>query len=241
MQATTQKIEAISPGQLIGKALYWLGSLAALTLCLVITGYFFGHKISLGGHTEDRSIREIVIGDNVLHIPANMIRFNRQRRDGVAERVDLYLHWPEMQGYSPDLENDFNDAGNGKKLLFLAFEARQATHDMSGRYGPVYLPLTEGPGEPGPATLKVQRFRSDSGFVDEELLASPQHSGKQPFVARCLNNNSSQDILAACQRDVFVGSDLQLTYRFPRELLKDWQALDMAIMQFALGHIKSAE
>ncbi|MEP7455361.1 hypothetical protein [Phyllobacterium sp. SB3] len=241
MQATTQKIEAISASLLLRKVFYCVAALGALSLCLTIAGYFLGHTISLGGHTEDTSVQEIVIGNDILQIPANMIRFDRQRRNGIAERVDLYLHWPEMQGYSPEFKDDFNGAGSEKKLLFLTFETRQGSQDMSGRYGPVYLPLTEGPGVAGPADLTIQRFRSDSGFVNEELLVAPDHGAKRPFVARCLDEQSSRDNLASCQSDIFVGGDLQLTYRFPREMLEDWQILDRQIAEFARGHIKSAE
>ncbi|MHC1549144.1 hypothetical protein [Phyllobacterium sp. K27] len=241
MQATTQKIEAVSVSFLVRKALYCLAALGGASLCLAIAGSFLGHVISLGGHTEDGSMQEIVIGNDVLQIPANMIRFDRQRRDGIAERIDLYLRWPEMLGYSPEFKDDFNGVTSGKRLLFLTFEARQGSQDMSGRYGPVYTPLTEGPGISGPANLTVYRFRTDSGFVNEELLVSPEHGVKSPFVVRCLDAPSSVDNLASCQSDIFVGNDLQLTYRFPRETLEDWKLLEKKIAEFAREHIKSAE
>ncbi|EJN04847.1 hypothetical protein [Phyllobacterium sp. YR531] len=241
MQATAQNIKAISASLILRKIFYCVIALCALSLSLAMAGYFLGHTISLGGHTEDISVQEIVIGNDVLQIPANMIRFDRQRRDGIADRVDLYLHWPDMQGYTPELKDDFNGAGSGKRLLFLTFEERQGSQDMSGRYGPVYLPLTEGPGIAGPADLTIQRFRSDSGFVNEELLVAPDHGAKRPFVARCLDEQSSRDNLASCQSDIFIGSNLQLTYRFPREMLGDWRLLDKQIKEFARGHIKSAE
>lgn len=241
MQATTEKIEAISASFLLRKVFYGVVALGFLSLCLALAGFFLGHIISLGGHTEDRSAQQIVIGNDVLEIPANMIRFDRQRRDGIAERVDLYLHWPEMQGYAAEFKNDFNGAGPDKKLIFLTFEARQGSQDMPGRYGPVYLPLTEGPGAAGPAGLTLQRFRGDSGFINEELLVAPDHGAKPSFVARCLDEPSSRDNLASCQSDIFVGGDLQLTYRFPREMLEDWPLLDKKIAEFARGHIKSVE
>lgn len=241
MQANTEKIEAISASFFLRRILYYMATLGVVSLCLAIAGSFLGHMISLGGHTENSFMQKIIIGNDVLQIPENMIRFNRQRRNGIAERIDLYLHWPEMQGYAAEFQDDFNGAGPDKKLLFLTFEARQGSQDMMDRYGPVYLPLTEGPGSAGPAGLTILRFRGDSGFINEELLVSPHRGASPSFVARCLDEQSSPDNLASCQSDIFVGGDLQLTYRFPREMLKDWPLLDKKIAEFARSHIKSVE
>ena len=48
-------------------------------------------------------------------------------------------------------------------------------------------------------------------------------------MARCLSGPSAEESLAPCERDIHVGDDLSLSYRFPAELLKDWQALDQAV------------
>ena len=241
MQASTHKIETISGRTVLQRSFYCVAALAVLSLCLAATGRFLGHMVSLGGHTEETALQEVVIGNNVLEIPANMIRFDRQRRSGVAERVDLYVHWPDMQGYRPDVMQDFNGSGLDKKLLFLTFEPSSVSQDMSGRYGQVYSTLTDGPGTSGPGGLTIQRFRADSGFVNEELLVSPERGANALFVARCLDEQSSKSNLASCQRDIFVGDDLQLTYRFPREMLRDWELLDRRVADFAKGRIKGAE
>lgn len=241
MQASTHKIEMISGRTFLQRSFYCVAALAVLSLFLAATGGFLGHRISLGGHTEETALQEIVIGNNVLAIPANMIRFDRQRRSGIAERIDLYVHWPDMQGYRPDLMRDFNGSGPDKTLLFLTFEPGSVSQDMSGRYGQVYSTLTDGPGTSGPGGLTIQRFRADSGFINEELLVSPEHGAKELFVARCLDAQSSKSNLASCQRDVSVGDNLLLTYRFPREMLGDWELLDRKVADFARGRIKGAE
>ena len=46
--------------------------------------------------------------------------------------------------------------------------------------------------------------------------------------------------LAPCERDIQVGDDLSLTYRFPQELLADWQALDAAVTAKAARFLKTA-
>lgn len=238
MQYRAERIEPIFGSALLQRVFYTIATLALLSLCLTIAGHYLGHTISLGGHTEDTTPREIVIGNNVLELPANTIRFDRQRRDGDAERVDLYLHWPDMLGYQPTFLSDFNGAGPDKRLLFLTFEPRATSQDMSGRYGPIYSTLTEDPGSKGPAGLTIERFRADSGFVNEELMVSTEQAGQMPFVVRCLDEETSKTNLASCQRDIFLGEDLQLTYRFPREILGDWQKLDQQIRTFAEAHLK---
>ncbi len=74
-----------------------------------------------------------------------------------------------------------------------------------------------------------------------ELLAVAARPGKEPFVARCLSGPSAEESLAPCERDIHVGDDLSLSYRFPAELLNDWQALDQAIMGQARKMIRSGK
>jgi hypothetical protein len=241
MQSSTHRIEPIAGNLSLRRAFYCVAALALVSLCLAVAGRLLGHGISLGGHTEDRTLQEIVIGNSVLELPANMIRFDKQRRNGVAERVDIYLHWPDMQGYQPESIQDFNGSGSEKRLLFLTFEPRAIAQDMSGRYGPIYSTLTNGPGIKGPAGLTIQGFQPESGFVNEELVVSSEQAGKPPFVARCRDAETSEGNLASCQRDIFVGEDLQLTYRFPREMLKDWQPLEQQMLGFAKAHIKGPQ
>lgn len=238
MQTSTHRIEPFVASAHLKRFLCLAAAVAALSLMIAVAGRFLGHTIALGGHTEDTSLREIVIGNNVLELPSNMIRFGKQRRSGVAERVDLYLHWPDMQGYKAEFIEDFNGLGTEKRIVFATFEPRATSHDMSGRYGPIYSILTSGPGITGPDDLTVQPLRADSGFANEEVVVSPQRAGQDSFVARCLDAEVSKNNLASCQRDIFVGEDLQLTYRFPRELLKDWRQLEQQMQGFAKANIK---
>ncbi len=241
MQTSTHRIEPIVASVLLQRVFYCVAALAVLSLAIAIAGRFLGHGISLGGHTEDTSLQEIVIGNNVLELPANMLRFGKQRRSGITERVDVYLHWPDMQGYQAEFIRDFNGSGPEKRMLFATFEPRATSQDMSGRYGPVYSTLTLGPGISGPGDLTIQALRPDSGFVNEEVVASRERAGHALFVARCLDAETSKSNLASCQRDIFVGDDLQLTYRFPREMLKDWRQIEQQMQAFAKAHIKGQE
>jgi hypothetical protein len=63
-----------------------------------------------------------------------------------------------------------------------------------------------------------------------EILVVAERLGEDPYVARCLDEAAASGSLAPCERDVQIGDDLSLVYRFPRELLADWKTLDAAVV-----------
>jgi hypothetical protein len=213
---------------LMTKVFCAFAALALLSLAISLGGRWFGHSIAMAGYSDDTTVRAVVIGNNVLAVPANTIRFAGARRDGPAARLDLYLRYPSMDGYSDAARDDFNGRGPRRNILFLGFEPQMMSRDMSGRFVPIYRALIEQPGTPGPHGITRYNFKEKSGYLNE-TLAVAYRPGQEPFVARCLSGQSAEETLAPCERDIVVGDGLSLTYRFPEELLGDWQALDQAI------------
>jgi hypothetical protein len=220
------------------RVFFAFATLAILSAGLSIAGKWLGRTIALAGHTEDTTLHEIVIGNNVLEVPANAIRFDRERRDGAAKRLDLYLRWPDMGGYSATAHDDFNHVGGDKNILFISFEEQMMSRDMSGRFEPIYRSLIVEPGVPGQGGTTLYGFSEKSGYTNE-VLAVAKRSGQAPFVARCLTGTSADESLAPCERDVLIGDNLSLSYRFPRELLPGWRALDAAVLASAAGFLKT--
>jgi hypothetical protein len=220
------------------KVFYAFAILALLSLCISVGGKSLGRSIALAGHAEDVTPHEVVIGNNVISAPSNMIRFDRQRRDGVSERLDLYLRWPLLDGYSDLARDDFNHSNGSRNIVFLSFEERMMSRDMGGRLEPIYASMLVRPGKPGPGGTVLYAFDEKSGYLNEVLAVAPRQ-GADPFVARCLVGESAAESLAPCERDVHVGDDLSLTYRFPRQLLGDWQALDTAIRAKAASMLRT--
>ncbi|MCV3241303.1 hypothetical protein [Mesorhizobium sp. ZC-5] len=220
------------------RAFYVFAILAVLSVGISIAGKWLGRSIVLAGHTEDTTIHEVVIGNNVLTVPANVTRFERSRRDGIAERLDLYLHWPTMTGYTAAARDDFNHVGASRKIIFLSFERQMMSRDMSGRFDPIYRSLITQPGVPGQGGITLYNFTEKSGYVNE-VLAVAERGGETPFVARCLSGESAEQSLAPCERDILIGDDLSLSYRFPKELLLGWRALDAAVLTTAAGYLKT--
>lgn len=223
---------------LILKVFYGLAALAILSAAISVGGRWFGHTISMAGYTDDASMHEIVIGNDVISAPANMIRLEKSRRDGAAARLDLYLRWPELDGYGDAARPAFNNADGHKRIIFLGFEPRMMSRDMSGRLQPIYSALTVQPGVPGPEGMTLYGFRENSGYLNE-VLAVAARAGEPAFVARCLSGAEAEESLAPCERDVFVGQDLSLTYRFPRELLGEWRALDAGVIAKANAMVRT--
>jgi hypothetical protein len=223
---------------LMWRVFYAFGALAMLSVVISVGGKWLGRSIAMAGHTDDKTVHELVIGNNVISAPANTIRFERDRRDGVANRLDLYLHWPDMGGYSAALRGDFNNVGGARRIIFLSFEERMMSRDMSGRFEPIYSALIVPEGKLGPSGLALFDFNEKSGYMNE-LLAVAARPGDEPFVARCLTGPSAGESLAPCERDIHIGDGLSLSYRFPFELLKDWAALDKAAIGQARKMIRS--
>ncbi|UDL90970.1 hypothetical protein LGH82_06715 [Mesorhizobium sp. PAMC28654] len=214
---------------LMRRVFYAFATLALLSVAISLGGKWFGHSIAMAGYTDDGTVRQIVIGNNIIAVPANAIRFAQARRDGIASRLDLYLRYPDMDGYSEAARDDFNHTGSAKKIIFLSFEPRMMSRDMSGRFAPIYSALIVQPGTAGPGGTTVYAFNEKSGYMNEVLVVG-KRPGKDPFVARCLSGPNAGESLAPCERDIHVGDNLSLTYRFPKEFLGDWPALDAAIV-----------
>lgn len=222
------------------KKLFWTFiCLAALSAAISFGGKWYGQTIAMGGHTDSAALREIVIGNNVLVAPENMIRFDSARRDGVTGRLDLYLHWPDLNGYSGSVRDDFNHKDGARNILFLSFEERAMSRDMSGRFAPIYSALIQKPGKASVNGLTLYGFDPKSGYLNE-MLAVAARPGDDPFVARCLSGPAAAESLAPCERDIQLGDNLSLSYRFPVHLLKEWPALEAAIRAKAVSMLKTA-
>ena len=201
--------------------------LALIALLISLGERMVGGRIALGGHSDNVTAHEIIIGDDVLSVPENMIRLPEQRRGGMANRLDLYLSWPGLTGFSREAKQVFNGTRGNGRLIFLSFEERTMSRDMSGRFEPIYKFLIEGTGAAGPAGLTRFVLPAKAGYLNEVLYVGPQE-GVNRFVARCVEEQK-EHLMAACERDVQAGVNLSATLRFPAEMLADWNALNDAV------------
>jgi hypothetical protein len=233
MQSDFTQVES----RFLQRVFYVFVALALLSLLINLAGRQIGSEISMGGHTDDVSIREIVIGNDVLNVPANMIRYPEQRRNGIAKRIDMYAQWPQITGYSDSSKAVFNNLDKNGRLMFISLDRRSMVHDMSGRFVPIYKSMIEGSGELRADGLTRYRLPAKAGFLDEYLYVGIKTS-EPPFVARCLDKQAATGNLASCDRDIHVGDDLVMMVRFSPDLLAQWQELDAKVTNFATSLIK---
>ncbi|AYD01318.1 hypothetical protein [Neorhizobium sp. NCHU2750] len=215
--------------------------LVAATLAIAIGGRWLGQRMALGGHTESAQVFPVTIGEDTLGLAANTIRFEEQRHAGTTERVDLYLTWPGMEGYSHALRDSFDNLDRPDLLLFLQISQSTMSKDMSGRLQPIYQQLFDGAPEPYDYGLTLHHLRDSSGYGQEVLLTAP-HPGEPDYVVRCLLPATGEKPTSGdCQRDIHVGRDLTVLYRFSSSLLKDWNHIDAAVSGFVNARLNAAD
>lgn len=223
--------------RLLARLTLGVAVLAGLSVAISIGGRALGERIALSGHTESTEVFDIRIGQDRLHLPANAIRFEEQRASGLAERVDLYLAWPGMDGYSNAARARFNDVAHAENLIFLHLSQSTMSKDMSGRLEPIYRHLFAGRPEPGPAGLSLYRFKANSGYGEEVFLTAPLPDGSNYAVRCMMPQDETQSTGADCQRDIHVGRDLSVLYRFSSRLLPQWQSMEAQVRAYLDGRL----
>jgi hypothetical protein len=237
MQSETAETGASDHAPLISTRLLLVAAglvllLALASLAISYAGRIYGERLSLGGHSESREIVTITIGRDRLALPANAIRFEQQRIGGPAEQVDLYLLWPEMTGYEQGLRRRFDDLSQEQSLIFLQISQSTMSRDMSGRVDPIYAHLLSSTSERGPGGLSMRRFEPGTGY-DGEALLTASHADGDDYAVRCLlPADAAQVTDGDCQRDIHVGEDLTVLYRFSSRMLGDWAAIDQAVRSY---------
>lgn len=230
----TQQTLNYDHAPLISSRFIWKVTAAIVALCLLILGIsvagrLIGKSIVLAGHSTDTSLREIIIGNDVLMLPANVIRFESQRVSGVQQSVDTYFVWPGMGGYSEADQHLFNQTDSADGLIFASVNMGTMSRDMSGRFQPIYRRLVEGSPAAGPAGLESWRLKPGAGYTNE-LIYVDRDGGAEPYVVRCLIDDTTADhdfiTRTGCQRDIELGTDLSVSYRFSIDLLPHWREIE---------------
>lgn len=209
-----------------------VGILALLSVVINIAGRELGERLSRAGHSASTQQFTVTIGQDHLTLAANTLRFEEQRRNGKTDRADLYFLWPDMSGYSAANSRSFNDVSQSDKLIFVQVSQSTMSRDMSGRLEPIYAHLFEGEPEPANYGLTLHHLRAETGY-GSEIMYTASSAGADDYAVRCLppaanTTPSSGD----CQRDIHVGRDLTVLYRFSSARLPEWHKLDNAIRSY---------
>ncbi|MGV8937029.1 MAG: hypothetical protein ACOH2J_07875 [Allorhizobium sp.] len=215
--------------------------LVLLSGVITVAGNRFGQRLALAGHSDSTEIHTIVIGQDRLQLPANTLRFESQRHDGTSERADLHVLWPEMTGYSAQDRRRFDDVTQSGSLLFLQISQSTMSRDMSGRLEPIYSHLFAGAPESGPYGLTLHRLRPESGYQNEVLYTAVR-PGLPDYAIRCtLPSPDMGSSSGDCQRDIHVGRDLSVLYRFSRDLLPQWLEIDKTVAAYVNDRVATED
>jgi len=201
--------------------------LALLVATIKLFAGYAGAELARAGHTTSTQIHRVIINRDIVSMPANLIRFSSQRRTKEATKLDLYLHWPTLDGYSEELKPIFNSIQISNQIVFVNLLPRFSDLDMSARIGPIYERFLVGPQTPIGINLVSQQLDPENGFINEYLVVEKNNSN--PFSARCVKpvtNGGS----AYCIRDINIGESLSLTYRFHSDLIPQWFDLEQSII-----------
>jgi len=214
---------------LVGKLCLFMALAAA---AIYGAASYYGSLIAMGGHSASDRTHQIVLGNDLINVPENLIRFKSQRRSGDVNRLDVYLHWPSMEGFSDSRVGAFTSTDPATPVIYAAIELRDMSSDMSGRVSSIYESFFSGPPVDAGNGLVRRTFSANSAYFSEDLyyeVGSPY-----PYAARCIRE-SDKVAGSFCIRDIHIGRDLMVTYRFHASLLSDWMAMDHAIRSKLTG------
>ncbi len=188
----------------VGRRFAWirLHPFAYLALAIVILaglGYWvnsaiedYHDRIALRGlDGEALPVRLIIAGEPVV-VPANMLRFRKERRGGAVDQADFLLHWPSLEGYTDERADDFRDTSPDAPLIFITVSGRENSLDSDARLDAIYSRFFDGPEIAGPAGPDRPRLECGFGLWrrDRLLLAARRGAFRRALHRRCAPRNT---------------------------------------------------
>lgn len=158
----------------------------------------------------------ITVQDVTFNIPPGAIRLKAQRKPGMQDRIDLVFMWPSL---SPPDERPVPVASpKGVDRIFLTIAASDDTLPQIERFRTIYPRYFENSMGTTDGGLTVRPFRAETPYQGEELFFD--NDNPERFLARCTRDSAATIGMCLYQRRI-GGADV--TIRFPREWLTDWQ------------------
>lgn len=213
------------------------GIASAIALVAVIAAGVFGPRLLQSTQSTLDTPLQIIIGNEVLSVSENMVWHAGQRRPGVAERIDLYLYWPERSGFTRALIAEFADTNPvTTQVAIISIAKRQGFLDMAARFQPVYSKASDRNATVYASDgLHAKPLNPALGYIDETLFfAAPgAYADKPAFIARCNDPASGTSaLLLACEMDLFFGGNLEAKVRFPASFLEQWRVFGPELTTF---------
>lgn len=199
------------------------------SLGTIFTARFFVANQPPSGFSASTEPIEKNLHGSIFQIPANMMRFADERRQGTASQINLALLWPTFGGYSAANHTQFVSHSDRNPLLFVTLTAREQATASAQLLDRVYIHDFLGQTLDGQAGLVGKQLDPQSGYDSEIVWYDPL--SPNPFTTRCY---SAKDTMIAqnrnCMRTIALSQNIAATYRFPDTLLPYWRELDSQLV-----------
>lgn len=202
--------------------LFALTLLAALFITrLAIAG--FEIFVRDAGKSTDQTPITVTVGDVRLDLPQNKIRSGSRQRSSGAQ-LDLFLHWPSLDGFTTDRATDFQSAA-ASSIVYVTLQPQEGRMSPEERFRRLYPRVLTDRTDQSAHGFVIREFRDGHGYDGERLYIArdPSH----PLAARC--DHAAEPLGPLCIVRFRSAGGLDVTYRFRHELMADWREIDETV------------
>ena len=162
----------------------------------------------------------ITVAGVAFNVPPAAIRVPMQRRPGAQPRLDLAYLWPALTPPDPAVKPVVSADPQVPDQLFVSIAPAEGALPLEERLKNIYPRYTEPKAYQGPEGLIGVAFRDGTPYQGEDLFFRADRP--DTFVVRCTRVLGTTE--GSCLYERRIGG-ADVTARFPRDWLKDWQAL----------------
>ena len=169
---------------------------------------------------RDAPTLPMIIGGLPLNVPPASIRVALQRRAGAQDRIDLVFLWPSLLPPDSSSKPTPADMLTMTDRMFVTIALSDNTPPPLQRFKTIYPRYTADTASAGPDGLRMQSFRNDTPYQGEDLLYAP--TAPERFLVRCTHKSGLAPGMCLHEQRI---ANADITIRFPRDWLADWQAV----------------
>ena len=162
----------------------------------------------------------ITVGGILFNVPPAAIRVPLQRRPGAQARLDLAFLWPALTPPDPTLKPAISADPKPADQLFVTIAGAEEALPLTERLKTIYPRYTKPNAFAGPEGLIGVAFRDGTPYQGEDLFFAAERP--EQFIVRCTRTLGTTE--GSCLHERSIGA-AQVTVRFPRDWLADWQRL----------------
>lgn len=209
---------------------------AAILACSILISFIYfgpGLDIIRGTAYLPSSSKERVrveVGGTLFAIPAHYTRSRKARRAGLMAHIDLQALGSDLMPYRPDLAADFLRTDATSSLIIISLRTGAEALPERRRFDAIYKPYLRGGGTVDDNGLQVFTFRDNGPYAGKQLFRGLPLGAREKRLAPPLLLCDGPDIGGAqCESRFALGGTAQVSYRFKRHLLPQWEELDANI------------